>query len=93
MGPLADLRVPKGQEKVNQLKWIDEENPNTRKKDDLKENDFKDDLLKKEVIKKVEIHRKTNPNDVKKSLRDRRFSLAQTTGVEGLTDFAKFSKF
>ena len=91
MGPLADLRVPKGQEKVNQLKWIDEENPSTRKKDDLRENDFKDDLLKKPVINKVEIHRKTNIENVKKSLRDRRFSLAQITGVEGLSDFAKFS--
>jgi hypothetical protein len=91
MGPLADLRVPKGQEKVNQLKWIDEENPNTRKKDDLRENDFKDDLLKKPEIKKIEIHRYTKVDDVKKSLRDRRFTLAQTTGVEGLSDFAKFS--
>lgn len=59
MGPLADLRVPKGQEKVNQLKWIDEENPSTRKKDDLRENDFNDDLLKKPVISKVEVHRNT----------------------------------
>ncbi len=76
MGPLADLRVPKGQEKVNQLKWIDEENPNTRKKDELRENDFKDDLLKKDVIQKVEVHRKTKIEDVKKSLKDKRFTLA-----------------
>lgn len=30
MGPLADLRVPKGQEKVAELKWIDDVNPDTR---------------------------------------------------------------
>ena len=73
------------------IKWIDEANPDTRKKNDLKENDFKDDLLKKEKIHKIEIHRNKDPETVKKSLKDRKFTLSQITGVEGLNDFSKFS--
>lgn len=91
MGPLADLRVPKGQEKVMQLKWIDDVNPDTRQKNDLKENDFKDDLLKKPTIDRIEIHRRTDPEAVTRALRERNFTLAQITGVEGLNDFTKFS--
>ena len=58
------------------IKWIDEANPETRKKNDLKENDFKDDLLNKEVVNKIDIHRKKDPEAVKKALRDRKFTLS-----------------
>jgi hypothetical protein len=58
------------------LKWIDEENPDTREKNNLRENDFKDDLLKKPVISKIEIHRKIDNDEVTRALRDRRFTLA-----------------
>ena len=43
------------------------------------------------MIPKIEIHRQVNKDDVTRALRDRKFTLAQITGVEGLSDFSKFS--
>ena len=42
MGPLADFRVSKGKQKVNQLKWIDEVETERKNKgkEALKLNDF-----------------------------------------------------
>jgi hypothetical protein len=48
MGPLADFRVPKGHQKEQCLKWIDEVEKEraTKGKAALRGNDFENDLLR-----------------------------------------------
>lgn len=59
MGPLANFKVPKGHQKTQKLKWIDEvEKERANKgKEALRLNNFEDDLLNLKEIKKIEIHR------------------------------------
>lgn len=84
MGPLADFRVKPGHQKQQKLKWIDEvEKERVNKgKEALKDNNYDDDLLKKKTIPKIEIHRSKSRDDIKRSLRDRSFTMSQITGVK-----------
>ena len=51
LGPVADFRVPKGQQRVPKLQWLDQKNPNS--KNGLRENEFENDLLKKKDLEKI----------------------------------------
>ena len=58
MGPLANFKIPKGQEKTNVLKWIDEVDTSRTKlgKGALRGNDLAHDLLKKKTVPKIMNH-------------------------------------
>ncbi len=80
MGPLADFRIPKGHQKQQTLKWIDEVDKN--KPDGLRVNSFEEDLLRKKDPPKIKIHYEKSKEDVKNSLRPRNLTMAQITGVK-----------
>ena len=67
MGPLANFKVPKGQQTTQALRWIDEVEKEraTKGKAALRANDFDDDLLNQDEIKRVDNHKKnTKPVQV-----------------------------
>lgn len=55
LGPVADFRIPKGQQRVPKLTWIDQNEPNREK--GIRDNDLDDDLLKKKEILKIQTYR------------------------------------
>jgi hypothetical protein len=59
MGPLANLKLPKGHKKTNELKWIDDVDQSRKgKKDGLRANDLENDLLNKKDVPRVDTHKR-----------------------------------
>ena len=78
MGPLADFREPKGQQKQQTLKWLDK-----AQKDGQLKNLINDtDLLKKKEVSKVKEHHEKTKDDIVKSLRDKKLTMSQITGIK-----------
>lgn len=92
MGPLANFNVDPNLKKPKALKWIDENDTSRTGKDALRENDFKEDLLVKPVVPVIDIHRNKKPEDIKRSLKMKYFTLVQTTGVPNIISLENSQK-